>query len=87
VFPHIPEATVACRADLACPELVNIETIEMYFTLALDPLAGNATHSLSTMIEAAVSIKHDGLRFASISKHPLEKTMNGRLLLPIKVQI
>jgi hypothetical protein len=61
MFPNIQKTFVAGWTNLTCPELVDHETIEIQFTLTLYPLAGNATHSLSTMIEAAVAIEHDGL--------------------------
>jgi hypothetical protein len=76
VFPHIPKAFITQWANLTRPELINIEALEVQLTLTLYPLARNTTHSLSTMIEAAVTIEDDGLRFASIS--------NGRLLLSIE---
>ena len=60
MFPHIPKAFVACWTNLTGPELVNIEAFKVQLTLTLYPLAGNATHSLSTVIEAAVAIEHDG---------------------------
>ena len=61
MFPNIPKTFVADWTDLTCPKLIDRETIEEQFTLTLYPLAGNATHSLSTMIEAAVAIEQDGL--------------------------
>jgi hypothetical protein len=42
-------------------EIDHHETIEIQFTLTLYPLAGNATHSLSTVKETAIAIEHDGL--------------------------
>jgi len=61
MFPNIPKTFVAGWTDLTCPKLIDRETIEEQFTLTLYPLAGNATHSLSTVKETAIAIEHDGL--------------------------
>ena len=87
VFPHIPKAFITRWANLTGPERINVEALEVQLTLTLYPLARNTTHALSTMIKATVTVEHDGLRFASISKHLQEKTMNGRLLLSVEEHI
>ena len=87
MFPHIAKAFITFWANLAGPELINVEALEEQLTLTLHPLARNTTHALSAMIEAAVTIEHDGLQFISISKHLLEKTMNDSLLLSIEEHV